>query len=102
MPGVLNAVEAEESSSGASGQPGRNTAKGDTGSVGLPQVQKGTVVRILGALLFLSGCAATVFSVTQAFSSGRPRDLLFSVLAPIAAIVAVLGLILAFVPGFFG
>jgi len=59
-------------------------------------------VRILGVLLFLSGCAGTVACVTQAYAQGRPRDLLFALLAPVAALLAIAGLIVAFVPGFFG
>jgi len=40
--------------------------------------------------------------VAQAYAQGRPRDLLFALLAPIAALLAITGLILAFVPRFFG
>lgn len=59
-------------------------------------------MRVLGVLLFLGGCAATAVCVAQAYAQGRPRDLLFALLAPIAALLAITGLILAFVPRFFG
>jgi len=57
-------------------------------------------MRILGVLMFLSGFAGGCVAIARAFSAPRPRDLLYGVLAPVAALVAILGLILVFVPGF--
>lgn len=59
-------------------------------------------MRLLGVALFLSGLVGTGLSIGQAYSQSRPRDLLFATLAPIAAIAAIIGLVLTFVPGFFG
>lgn len=58
-------------------------------------------VRILGILLFLLGCGGTAYATRAMFNSHRPRDLLFAVCAPLAAIIALVGLLLAFVPSFF-
>ncbi len=58
--------------------------------------------RVVGALLFLTGCAGTAFATWASFRSKRPRDIGFALLAPVAMIVALTGLLLVFVPGFFG
>jgi len=59
-------------------------------------------VRILGLLLFLLASAGTVYSVWAMYDRNRPADVLYAVAAPIAAIIALAGLLLVFVPGFFG
>lgn len=59
-------------------------------------------MRGLGILLFCAGAAATALATVAAFERRRPMDLVFALAAPIAVLVAVLGLVLAFVPGFFG
>ena len=59
-------------------------------------------MRILGALLFVAGGFATGYATWAAYTSRRPRDVLFALLAPVAMIVALTGLLLVFVPGFFG
>lgn len=59
-------------------------------------------MRILGAALFLAGAAATAYSVWAVYHRRRPADVAFAALAPIAALVALTGLLLVFVPGFFG
>jgi hypothetical protein len=59
-------------------------------------------VRILGALLFAVASAGTVYSTWAMYNRGRPADVLFALLAPIAALIALAGLLLIFVPGFFG
>jgi hypothetical protein len=59
-------------------------------------------VRLLGVLMFLFGGAGTAYSVWATYQRKRPRDVLFAVLAPLAMLVALVGLLLAFVPGFFG
>ena len=52
--------------------------------------------------MFVLGCAATAYSVRGVFAGGRPRDLAFAVAAPVAFLVGLVGLVLVFVPGFFG
>ena len=59
-------------------------------------------MRILGVLLFVVGGGATGFSTWAIFNQRRPRDVLFAVAAPLALVVALVGLLLAFVPDFFG
>jgi hypothetical protein len=59
-------------------------------------------VRILGALLFALGSAGTVYSTWAMYRRRRPADVLFALCAPIAALIALAGLLLVFVPGFFG
>jgi hypothetical protein len=57
-------------------------------------------MRLLGAVLFLAGCAGTAFAVGGAFARRRPLDVACALLAPVAVAVAVLGAVLVFVPGF--
>jgi len=59
-------------------------------------------VRVVGALLFLAASAGTGYSIRAAYQRSRPADVLFAVLAPIAALAALVGLLLVFVPDFFG
>jgi hypothetical protein len=59
-------------------------------------------VRVLGALLFVAGAAGTAYATWATYTHRRPVDVMFAVLAPVAALVALTGLVLAFVPGFFG
>jgi hypothetical protein len=59
-------------------------------------------VRIVGILLFLAASAGTAYSTWAIYNRSRPADVLFAVLAPVAALVALVGLILVFVPDFFG
>ena len=61
-----------------------------------------TSVRFLGVLLFLSGSAATGYCTWASYAKSRPRDVLFALLAPVALLSALLGLVLIFVPGFLG
>jgi hypothetical protein len=58
-------------------------------------------VRILGVLVFLAGSAATAYSTWATYHRRPPRDVLFAVIAPLAMIVAMTGLLLSFVPDFF-
>ena len=60
------------------------------------------MVRYFGALLFFLGGGATGFCTWAVYNRGRPKDVLYGVLAPIAALVALAGLVLLFVPDFFG
>jgi hypothetical protein len=57
-------------------------------------------VRIVGVILFLVGAAATAYATLAMYRRRRPRDVLFAIAAPVTFVVAVLGLVLAFVPGF--
>jgi hypothetical protein len=59
-------------------------------------------VRFVGALLFLLGAAGTGYSVWASFERNRPLDVAFAVAAPLAFALALVGLLLVFVPGFFG
>ncbi len=59
------------------------------------------LVRALGAFLFVAGGAGTAYSTWAAFSRSRPADLAFAVAAPVCVVVALVGLVLVFVPGFF-
>lgn len=59
-------------------------------------------MRVLGAILFLLGGAATAWSVTRSLTDRRPRDVAFALLAPLAVVLALGGLLLLFVPDFFG
>lgn len=58
-------------------------------------------MRLLGALLFALGCASTAFSICAAYGRS-PRSWCFAVLAPLCLLLALAGLLLVFVPGFFG
>jgi hypothetical protein len=59
-------------------------------------------VRIVGALLFLLGGAGTAYATWATYQETRPKDVLFALAAPLAFLVALVGLLLVFVPGFFG
>jgi len=59
------------------------------------------LVRVLGALVFLAGGAATAYATWATFQRRRPLDVAFGALAPLALLVALVGLLLVFVPGFF-
>ena len=53
-------------------------------------------------MLFTLGCAATAYCIRGVFAGQRPRDLGFAIAAPVAFLVGLVGLVLVFVPGFFG
>jgi hypothetical protein len=57
-------------------------------------------MRILGALLFVAGAAATAYATVAIHRRRRPADVAFAALAPLAAALALLGLLLVFVPDF--
>jgi hypothetical protein len=59
-------------------------------------------VRFLGVLMFLAGGGGTAYSTWASYARSRPRDVMFAALAPVALLVALLGLVLIFVPGFLG
>ena len=53
-------------------------------------------------LMFLAGGGGVAFATWAVYHLARPKDVLFAVAAPVAAVVMLTGLVLAFVPGFFG
>jgi hypothetical protein len=57
-------------------------------------------VRILGLLLFSLASAGTVYSVRAMYDNERRAAALFAALAPLAALIALAGLLLVFVPDF--
>ena len=59
-------------------------------------------MRALGILLFVLGGGGTAFATWASYQRSRPQDVLFSLLATVALLMALAGLLLAFVPGFFG
>jgi hypothetical protein len=60
------------------------------------------LVQVLGALLFVAGSAGSAYAVWAIYNRRRPVDVAFAVLAPVAVLCALTGLLLVFVPGFFG
>jgi hypothetical protein len=59
-------------------------------------------VRLLGLALFLGGAAGVAYALRLTLARGRPADVAYALLAWLAGIIALLGLGLSFVPGFFG
>lgn len=57
-------------------------------------------MRILGALMFLIGCAGTAYSVRASFAPSRGRAAIFGLAAPVFVLLALLGGLLVFVPDF--
>lgn len=57
-------------------------------------------MRFLGLIGFLGGAAGVVYSARAIDEHGRPADVLFAFLAPLLALVALIGLVLLFVPDF--
>ena len=61
-----------------------------------------SVMRVIGALMFLAGAAGTGMVIRASFERARGAAALYGLAAPVAVLVAVAGLVLLFVPGFFG
>jgi hypothetical protein len=57
-------------------------------------------VRLLGILLILLGGSGTAYATWAIYAKPRPRDVGFGLLAPVAVLSLLLGLLLIFVPGF--
>jgi hypothetical protein len=57
-------------------------------------------MRVLGALVALLAGGAAAYLAWATFSSRRPRDVAFALLAPLALLIAILGLVLVFAPNF--
>ena len=58
-------------------------------------------MRLLGLLLALGAGGAAAYFIRATFASRRPHDVVFALLAPLALGLAILGLVLVFVPGLF-
>ena len=56
-------------------------------------------IAVLGLVVAAAGLA---FSVRQLDTRGRPADVAFALLAPVAAVLALLALAAIFIPGFLG
>jgi hypothetical protein len=52
--------------------------------------------------MFLAGGAGAAYSTWAIYHRRRPLDVLFAVLAPVALLLSITGLLLSFVPGFLG
>ncbi|MSP17417.1 MAG: hypothetical protein EXR73_12565 [Myxococcales bacterium] len=59
-------------------------------------------MRVLGVVLFLLGGVGVAWATLGTFSAPRPRDVAFALGALVALVIALAGLLLVFVPGFFG
>lgn len=59
-------------------------------------------VRVLGVIAFVLGACVTPAALRRALDSTRPADVGWSVLSAGGVAVAILGLVLALVPGFLG
>jgi len=59
-------------------------------------------MRILGLVMFLTGSAATAWTVGASFARAKGKAALFGLLVPVAVLLALTGALLIFVPGFFG
>jgi hypothetical protein len=57
-------------------------------------------MRVLGALVFLLAGGGAAYLTWATFASRRPRDVVFALLAPLALLIAILGLVLVFAPSF--
>lgn len=57
-------------------------------------------MRLVGILAFVLGIVGTVVAADQAFRARRPVDLAWAIAAPIAALLAILGLVTMISPGF--
>lgn len=53
-------------------------------------------------MLFLLGGVGVAWATLGTFSAPRPRDVAFALGALVALVIALAGLLLVFVPGFFG
>lgn len=52
--------------------------------------------------MFLAGGGGAAFATWAIYHRSRPQDVLFGILAPVLVVVMLAGLLLAFVPDFFG
>jgi hypothetical protein len=60
------------------------------------------VMRVVGALLFLAGAAAAGVAIRATFERSRGASAAAALGAPVAVVIAIVGLVLAFVPRFMG
>ncbi|MCP4445319.1 MAG: hypothetical protein GY811_08245 [Myxococcales bacterium] len=59
-------------------------------------------MRLLGVVLAIAGAVGVVHCVRATLEQGRPKDVAYALLTIVAALVALTGVALAFVPGFLG
>jgi hypothetical protein len=58
-------------------------------------------VRLIGILALLAGILVTVHATAAMFRAPRPRDLVWALVAPVAALLALAGLVTIISPWFF-
>lgn len=61
-----------------------------------------SVMRVVGAVLFVGGAVGAALAIRASFERARGPAALYGLLAPLAVLAAIAGLVLIFVPGFFG
>ena len=57
-------------------------------------------MRLLGILALLLGIGGTVYAADATFRARRPMDLAWAIVAPLAAVVAIVGLVTVVSPSF--
>ncbi len=57
-------------------------------------------MRLLGILLAIAGAVGLVHSIRGTLGQGRPKDVAYALLSVASVVLALLGVALAFVPGF--
>ena len=57
-------------------------------------------MRVLGLLLFALAAGGAAYSTWAIFASRRPRDVAYALIAPLAYLLAIMGLVLVFAPEF--
>lgn len=77
------------------------TSHTDAGHLTKSQTTNGNdAVRLLGIILAIAGAVGIARSVRGTLAEGRPKDVAFALLTIAATIVTLVGLGMAFVPGF--
>ena len=57
-------------------------------------------MRLIGIVALIAGLVGTLHATAAAFRAPRPLDLVWGLVAPIAAILAIVGLVTIVSPGF--
>ena len=57
-------------------------------------------MRLIGIVALIAGLVGTLHATTAAFRAPRPLDLVWALVAPVAAILAIVGLVTIVSPGF--
>ena len=58
------------------------------------------VVRLIGIVAVIAGLLGTLHATRAAFAAPRPADLVWALVAPIAALLTIAGLVTIVSPGF--